>query len=162
MTYIELKREPESPLFRVLQPSHSGLYDWAQALAAWTDAFAAAGLWTNAEGQLRLTSRVKSLVCTLIGPGDIRVTLALTRQRHGRRSPLQVQSTGHGVTLSYHVGPDIQDALKAWTRAGVLSDLLSPTLAPTDYLHNVVCRAWITAPNETMPHIKVKQEASHP
>ncbi len=160
MTYIELTREPESPRFRVLQPSHSGLYDWAQALAAWTDAFATAGLWTNAEGQLRLTSRVKSLVCTLIGPGDIRVTLALTRQRHGRRSPLHVQSTGHGVTLSYRVGPDIEDALEAWTRAGVLSDLLSPTGMPTEHLRDVICRAWVTAPNETMPRTERKKEAS--
>lgn len=96
-----------------------------------------------------------------MGPGDIRVTLALAQHRRGRRPPFQVHSIGHGVSLSYRVGPDIENALAAWTQDGILSDLLSPTRMPTDRLQKVLCRAWITAPNETMPHIKITQEA-HP
>ena len=166
MIYIELTPASASQHYRVYGPSQtpdpSARYDWPQALAAWTDALAPGGLWTNADGQRYLTSRVTSLVCTLMGPGDIRVTLALVRPRPGRRSPLQVQSTGHGVTLSYRVGPNIQDALEAWMRAGVLSDLLSPTRMPTDRLQDVVCRAWLTAPNDTMPRTERKKEASPP
>lgn len=162
MTFIEMASASESGGYRVHRSTHKPQHvsDWSQALATWVDALAAEGLWTTADGQLYLTSHVKSLVCTLIGPGDVRVTLALARNRRGRRSPLQVQSIGHGVTLSYHVGPGIEKALEAWTRAATLSSLLSPTRTPTERLHEVICRAWVTAPNTKAHPTPLQQEAS--